>query len=275
MTATRCPCCGSELAARKASAARRKATSITNRWETLSKSVGKPGTIATMMKGKSEGGPTWWLPSLAYLAYQSIDRADARAALDEFASRRDELGYAVIEERTDDVIGFSIQPWPLLDDSGRLRFPIETDPIQLEVADANLAALLSTHRQRWHELGLLQEELVERRVQIGDAYAVVVSTKPDSSKVLALPESGEKKPRYVGGLAARRRAKSVSVPILDITWDAREAGKLAHYAAAAGVMIPNAPEPAMAAVTEETEARYMVAFRDGVHPRDVPQGEAQ
>jgi hypothetical protein len=69
-------------------------------------------------------------------------------------------------------------------------------------------------------------------------------------------------------LLARRTTGSVAVPIVDVTWDAREAGKVAHYAAAAGV-IPDQPDPATAPVAEETEARYMIGFRDGVDPRDV------
>ena len=53
-----------------------------------------------------------------------------------------------------------------------------------------------------------------------------------------------------------------------MTWDAREAGKLAHYAASAGV-IPPEPTPATAPVLAETEARYLVGYVEGVDPRDV------
>jgi hypothetical protein len=266
---TRCPCCGSELTEEEAAGVRRRATGLTNSWETLRDLVEPPGTIDALLEGRARGGPTWWLPSLAYLAYQTADQQAARAVLDEFASRRDELGYAVVEEKTDEVVGFSIQPWPLVDERGRLRFPIQNDPLQLEVAESDLALLMRSHRQRWHELGLLPEELVERHVQIGDAYAVRIESAPNPSSVRTLHHEDERGPRFIGGLSERAVPGSVDVPVVDITWDAREAGKLAHYAAAAGVVDPTAPEAAMAGVVQETEARYMVGFRDGVDPRDI------
>jgi hypothetical protein len=271
VTPTRCPTCGTELTASDAAGARTRATGISSGWEALRDVVAPPGTISALVEGCGEAGPTWWLPSLLYLAYMADDRADARAALDEFASRRDELAYAVVEERTDDIIGFSIQPWPLLDDRGRLRFPIGEDPVQAEVTEADLEELLSAHRHRWHALGLLPAELLERRVHIGDAYAMVVSDEADpteSLQVRVLPH-GDGPGRYLGGLPAQDSCGSVGVPVVDITWDAREAGKLAHYAAAAGVIDPDAPDPTVAAVARETEARYMIGYRDGVDPRDV------
>lgn len=272
MTPTRCPTCGTELSASDAAAARTRATGITNSWEVLRDTVAPPGTITALVAGHGETGPTWWLPSLLYLAYLADDRADARAALDEFASRRDELAYAVVEERTDDVIGFSIQPWPLLDDRGRLRFPIGEDPVQAEVAEADLEELLFAHRRRRHALGLVPTELLERRIHIGDAYAMALSDEADPSgtlQVRVLPHDGDGAVRFLGGLPAGNAPGSVGVPVVDVTWDAREAGKLAHYAAAAGVISPDAPDTAATAVARETEARYMVGYRDGVDPRDV------
>jgi hypothetical protein len=264
---TRCPCCGTELTP-EVVAARARSSVISNSWETLRSEVQPPGSIAELLEGPGERGATWWLPSLAYLAYDMTDRIDARAVLDEFASRRDELGYAVVEEETDEVIGLTVQPWPLVDEQGRLRFPISSDPLQLAVRAPELAEVLRADRQRWHALGLLQEELLARRVQIGDTYAVVVASRPAKSRLKTLRHTAETRPRYLGGLLARRTTGSVAVPIVDVTWDAREAGKVAHYAAAAGV-IPDQPDPATAPVAEETEARYMIGFRDGVDPRDV------
>jgi hypothetical protein len=58
------------------------------------------------------------------------------------------------------------------------------------------------------------------------------------------------------------------VPVVDITWDAREAGKLAHYAAAAGV-IDAEPSAATSELARETEARYLTGFVEGIDPRDV------
>lgn len=266
-TPRRCPHCGSELTPDTTAT---PGAASTDTWESLQSRTTTPGSIAAMIAEPGEGGPTWWLPSLAYLAYQVTTRPDARAVLDEFASRRDELHYAVVEEETDDVVGLSIQPWPRLDERGRLRFPISADPLQLDVSAAALYKYLRAARRAWCDLGLLEEELVERSLQIGDAYALTVAVRGSKSRLKALPGHDQRQ-YHLGGLPARRHAGSISVPVLDVTWDAREAGKLAHYAAAAGVITEDAQAPD-AAVAEETEARYMVGYRDGIDPRDIPAG---
>lgn len=270
---THCPHCGADLHDDSAAAVRASAPAATSTWETLREAVAPPRSIAELMAHPEATGPAWWLPSLLYLAYRTTDDAEARAVLDEFASRRDELFYAVVEEQTDDVFGLTLQPWPLVDERGRLRFPIGTDPVEVEVVAGEVTTLLEAARARWNELGLLQEDLVGRRLQIGDVYAVDLADKPNRSRIPVLPH-GDEPPRYLGGLAARREEGAVAVPVVDITWDAREAGKLAHYAAAAGV-IPEelgAAPTAMAAVARETEERYMIGFARGMDPRDVPPG---
>lgn len=269
---THCPSCGVDLHAAQAAQARGRPSGLSTTYESLEGEVGPPRSIGDMVAGGAGGGPTWWLPSLVYLAYQGTRRDSAKATLDAFASRRRELKYAVIEEQTDDVIGFTLQPWPLVDERGRLRFPIGSDPMDVEVPAPDLLDLVVAERQRWRRLGLLDAELVERPVRIGDVYALALFDERARGRVQALPQSGGGPPRFVGGLPARRDEDVPAVPMLDITWDAREAGKLAHYAAAAGVMPPTREEApaAMVAVAEETEARYLVGYAEGMQPRDVP-----
>ena len=255
-TIRRCPCCGMVLDAGERASEPAPAPAGGG-WEALRGRVGPPRSVREVLDAAAVPGPTWWLPSLAFLAYQLTDRSDARAALDELATRRDQLRYAVVEERTDAVIGLTLQPWPLLDEAGRLRFPIGSDPLQVDVGAPELIDLVRAGRRRWHEFGLLPAELVERPIQIGDVYAVAVGAA-----------GGGEAPPAIGGLAASAAEGWAGVPVVDITWDAREAGKLAHYAAAAGVVPVEAPA-ADAAVARETEARYMIALRDGIAPRDV------
>jgi hypothetical protein len=271
----RCPSCGAALTP-EAVAEGAASPAIRNSWEALRDQVQPPPSIEQMLTAPPRRGPRWWLPSLLYLAYQANgqnsdrvdDRAEARRVLDEFAARRDELSYAVVEEETDDVIGLTIQPWPLVDERGRLRFPISSDPLQVEVHAPDLTDRLHADRQRWHELGLLQHELVERRIHIGDTYALAVASRPAKWRIVTLRHPGERRRHYLGGLPAGRRAGSVAVPIVDVTWDAREAGKLAHHAAAAGV-ITDQPDPATAPSAQEAEARYMIGYREQTDPRDV------
>jgi hypothetical protein len=270
MTTTRtCPCCGTLLPAEEG------ATRISESWESLRPVVGAPRSIdETETEGpRAPGEPTWWLPSLAYLAYRRTDRADAREALDEFASRREDLHYAVVEEETDRVVGLTLQPWPLLDSRGRLRFPIGEDPLQVDLDADAFAALVHEHHLRWHELGLLDEELIGRPVRIGDAFAMAVSGDPvpDRLRVLESGETDTDRVLYVGGLGARGDPSRLAVPVIDVTWDAREAGKVAHYAAAAGVIGP-LRSAATAPMAEEVEERYLAGWVLGVDPRSLPPG---
>lgn len=271
---TNCPHCGGDLREAGGPTMHAPAPATTSKWEVLENTVGPPRTIADMMSQPGAAGPTWWLPSLVYLAYRTAEHPEAQPVLDEFASRRNELFYAVVEEQTDDVFGLTLQPWPLVDERGRMRFPIDRDPKEVEVKAKDLTGLLEAARKRWNELGLLDSELVGRRLQIGDVYAVDLADNPNKSRIAVLPHDDEG-PRYLGGLAARREPGAVAVPVLDITWDAREAGKLAHYAAAAGV-VPDelgAAPPAVAAVAHETEARYMLNFAEGKRGRDPRPGQ--
>ena len=158
--------------------------------------------------------------------------------------------------------------------AGRLRFPISIDPTEIEVRAKDLAKLIKDDRDRWSKHNLLPDELAGRQVHIGDVFAVVLTDEPGDARIKTLAHDRRGGSRHMGGLAKRDTRGSLAVPVLDITWDAREAGKLAHYAAVAGV-VPDelgAAAPAVAAVAHETEARYREGFEKGIHPRDIPPG---
>ena len=275
----RCSCCGAVLRTSAAGdRALRHASRIGSSRESLVRGIARPASMAERLDQAATPPtgpppPTWWLPSLALLAYASPDvEPEGRAALDELARRRDELAYAVVEELTDTIVGLTLQPWPLVDPAGRLRFPIRSDPLQLDVAAGPFTELVDGERRRWHELGLMDLELVERPIHIGDTFAVVVvpATSATPPSTVATPclraHNDDEHSFWFGGLPARRGGPAV--PIVDVTWDAREAGKLAHYAASAGV-IPPEPTAAVATVLAETETRYLVGYAEGVDPRDV------
>lgn len=276
MTAStqRCPHCGADLTTGLPEASGNDATQITDSWEVLRAEVAPPSAVgerpgdAEDAEGTAPAGPTWWLPSLAYLAHAIADEV-GRAALDRFATHRNEFSYAVVEEETDTVLGLTIQPWPIVDADGRLRFPIRTDPLQVDVPVDQLTELIRDSRREWAELGLLQEELVDRAIHLGDVYAVVVTEDPGPESLTVHSEEGSA--CHLGPL----HTPSGSVPIVDITWDAREAGKLAHYAAVAGVVDdrdrPQTPDEVT--VVSETEERYLVAYSEQIDPRDVPAPE--
>jgi hypothetical protein len=58
-----------------------------------------------------------------------------------------------------------------------------------------------------------------------------------------------------GERVALTGAEPEALPVIDITWDARELGKLAYYAAAAGVADPERSE-LDAVIAADAHARY-------------------
>ena len=209
----------------------------------------------------------WWLPSLIQLSFELSPPGDGRATLEAFARTRNRYSYAVVEELTDGAVaGLSIQPWPLVDALGRARFEIERDPVQIDVELGVLRSFLAEHRRAWQTLGLLRPELVDRPISIGDTFALVVTPTRPPKRTISRPfgklpvrrvltEDGVE--MFISGLEAD------GVPAVDISWDARELGKLAYYAAAAGVADPERSQ-LDALLAAEAEARYMIGLEERI-----------
>ncbi len=208
----------------------------------------------------SPDGPAWWLPAMVHLALADPELTTrARSVLQGWQHRRHECVYAVVQEETDDHLSLTGSPWPLVDDRGRLRFRVTDDPIECHAERSELQAFVDWHRAQWHGLGLVGIEQSRRPIRLGDVFAVPLvrangavvqlvdrplrrssvpadlflvpsrSSTPDLAVMDVVEHTETDRVR-------RRKIASTGAPVVDITWDARQAGKVAQLAAFAGVL---------------------------------------
>lgn len=122
------------------------------------------------------------------------------------------LTYMVVDEIVGDTVGVSLSPWPAADPAGRLRFRVEEDPVHVGVDIHTLCDFLRHERgMEFVPISRSPTEETRRELRIGTVFAAEI--KKARSKRWARPLD-----RYVGR-------------IFDITFDAREVAKLAHYGA--------------------------------------------
>lgn len=189
--------------------------------------------------GQSEVGrrpSTWWMPSLAILAYQALGddtRQDSRPAIElrRFAASRPQLSYMVVEEFTDDVVGLTISSWPIVDEAGALRFDTTMDPFQMEMPVQHLQNWINSGRERWWEAGLGQDRLVRHPISYGDVFAAQLQAYDPTGRTRNtspyLWDQIHEDPEFV-----LPDPHDPDVVVVDVSWDARQAAKLAHFAAA-------------------------------------------
>jgi hypothetical protein len=109
------------------------------------------------------------------------------------------LSYIVVDEIEGGMAGLSVSDWPRKDEQGRLRF--ESEPVQVAVDLARLQDFVDRHREQ------------SRPVRIGDVFAA-----------RARPTEATLDPEHW-----------IDPPVHDVTADAREAAKIAFYAAVAPI----------------------------------------
>lgn len=132
--------------------------------------------------------------------------------------------YSVVDEKIEGLVTISFSSWPLVDEDGRLSFPDEA--VTLVFQEVPLSEFLAQTRQL-SAPAEAPSDLVSRELRVGDVFAV--QPRPRLARVL----EGE----------AQEPGRSVipdrwlSPPVFDVTPDARDAAKLAYYAAAA-VLLP-------------------------------------
>jgi hypothetical protein len=109
------------------------------------------------------------------------------------------LSYIVVDEIEGGMVGLSVSDWPRTDEQGRLRF--DSEPLSVVVDRRAFGRFLDEHRQP------------TRPLRIGDVFAA--RTRPVEPSLN--PE------------------RWIEPPVHDVTADAREAAKIAFYAAVAPI----------------------------------------
>jgi hypothetical protein len=127
------------------------------------------------------------------------------------------LTYVVVEEIVGQVAGLSLSAWPAADQEGRLRFPMDDDPVEVSVNIPDFCEFLNeslkSSDSKFVSPKRDPDRLGERQLRIGAAFAVEIR-RPEA-RTWTKPFS-----RWV------KR-------IHDITADARYVAKLATYGALA------------------------------------------
>lgn len=128
-----------------------------------------------------------------------------------------DLTYVVVEEIVGQVAGLSLAAWPAADPKGRLRFPVDDDPVEVSVNIPDFCEFLNESLKRSDARFVPPhrdpDRAGERQFRIGLAFAVEVRRR--GARTWTKPFS--------------RRVKR----IYDITGDARYVAKLANYGALA------------------------------------------
>ena len=128
----------------------------------------------------------------------------------------DGLSYVVVEEIVGSVAGLSVSPWPGADRRGRLRFPVENDPVEIAVdVDAFCEFLNESLAGAPGFITFVpkrggRERLEERQLRIGTTFAVEIRRE---------------------GTRWTKPFRRWIARIYDITTDARLVAKLASYGA--------------------------------------------
>lgn len=236
------------------------------------------------------------MPALMHLAIESgVVSPVARGELQNWAARRDCCFYVVVQEETDDHLSLTASSWPLVDDRGRLRFPISVDPVEFHTERRAWRGFVDAHRGHWRELGVLGDELATRPIQLGDTFALrfnkrsgtAIDPLRDRLERPGQPTELHLQPRrQVSGdgipvmeliahpVPARRGRRRSTVArtvgwLTDITWDARQAGKVAQLAAFAGALDTGTSDTAHVGDDQRIDEgvdRQFRAFVAGVDP---------
>ena len=134
------------------------------------------------------------------------------------------LRYVVIEEIFSGIAELSLSNWPALDAQGRLRFTGEDFHVE---ADAELLRLF-LRRER------MPRKAVAREIRTGDTFGVAVRPRSLTAFLSEPVFSPTTSPSERRRLLDPKTWDWLDPPVYDITAEAREAAKLAYYAALTG-----------------------------------------
>lgn len=221
-----------------------------------------------------------WVPALASLALSQLNQAsteddtqsEAAAYLHALTNPPHGLSYVTLDELVGTVVGLAVDPWPGVDERGRLVFgdlaPVDSVEVDLELLEEFVAA----HRRWLAERALCPAELVDQSVCIGDVYGLAVTATTGGRRTPTLDRDGPLPKLRVPGERPRTTIEFAGLVFMgnqgalaEICWDARELAKTAYYAAMAAeadigrptdrAVMKTASDAAMKRLTAATEER--------------------
>lgn len=128
----------------------------------------------------------------------------------------DHLSYVVVDEIEESVVVLVLEPWPRLDDRGRLRFADEELRLSVEIELDQLQQQLD-HNRFYLSTPDNDTRAQQRPVRAGDVFALAITT--DASSEISAIEQGH-----------------LPTPILDVSAEARRASKSQYFAAVGPVL---------------------------------------
>lgn len=139
------------------------------------------------------------------------------------------LAYVVVEEMESDFVGLTVGPWPTVDEKGRLHFELNRS-LTVGARKRTLQAFLGKHRT--------PTKIARRPLRIGDVFACAVKASVPDGELLSPDEW-------------------MLPPITDISTQAREAAKVAFFAAAAPLARPKADHDVVALARKSAPLQSM------------------
>lgn len=122
--------------------------------------------------------------------------------------------YIVVDELEEDVAVLLVEPWPILDDRGRLRFQRPDQRVSVDVFVNEFQSLLMNRVPAGELSEEQQPAFAARPLRTGDVFCAVV----DRSALESTPD------------------KWLRLPVIDVTAQARDAAKAQYFAAVGPVL---------------------------------------
>lgn len=201
---------------------------------------------------------TPWVPALASLALDRERTAsapggaggagadeEAGAYLRALASGDHDLSYVSVDEIVGTVVGLAVDPWPGVDERGRLVFAGAALVQSLEV-DLGASQEFVTEHRRWSAArNISPPELIDEPVRIGDVFGMSVRVAKGGLRAARLERGGPlpalRVPTEQGAGAVELAGLSFGGAhgaVADVGFDARELSRVAYYAAMATELDP-------------------------------------
>jgi hypothetical protein len=150
------------------------------------------------------------------------------------------LSYVTVDDLVGTVAGLAVDPWPSVDERGRLVFAASAVVESLDIDLGLLQAFVTEHRQWSTARRLCPSELIDEPVRIGDVYGTTVTGIKAGLRAARLERSGPlptlriptEHPAGVVEFAGLHFGTTHGA-VVDVSCDARELARAAYYAAMA------------------------------------------